>query len=51
MDSATTFTLQTIDGGTNPQSASDAGVEADLDIQYTVGVATCVFFETYIIIT
>ncbi|KAI0645469.1 family S53 protease [Trametes meyenii] len=37
---ATTFTLQTLDGGRNPQSASQAGVEANLDIQYTVGVAT-----------
>ncbi|KAF7309949.1 Tripeptidyl-peptidase sed3 [Mycena indigotica] len=31
--------VQTLDGGQNPQSAQQAGVEA-LDIQYTVGVAT-----------
>ncbi|KAI0746562.1 family S53 protease [Daedaleopsis nitida] len=37
---ATTFTLQTLDGGQNPQGASQAGVEANLDIQYTVGVAS-----------
>ncbi|KZV99446.1 hypothetical protein EXIGLDRAFT_712134 [Exidia glandulosa HHB12029] len=34
------FTLQTLDGGVNPQLILLAGVEADLDIQYTVGVAT-----------
>ncbi|EPS93872.1 hypothetical protein FOMPIDRAFT_1135359 [Fomitopsis schrenkii] len=39
-DSATKFTLQTLDGGQNLQSAQQAGVEANLDIQYTVGVAT-----------
>ncbi len=55
--STTTFTLQTLDGGQNIQSASEAGIEAvrtnfgcflmavltlaqNLDIQYTVGVAT-----------
>ncbi|KAI1786407.1 family S53 protease [Ganoderma leucocontextum] len=37
--SDTTFTLQTLDGGSNTQD-SDAGIEANLDIQYTVGVAT-----------
>ncbi|KAF8911770.1 family S53 protease [Mucidula mucida] len=40
MSSATTFTLQTLDGGQNPQGANQAGIEANLDIQYTVGVAT-----------
>ncbi|KAJ6450110.1 family S53 protease [Mycena sanguinolenta] len=40
MSSSTTFTLQTLDGGSNPQSGSEAGVEANLDIQYTVGIAT-----------
>ncbi|KAJ7767644.1 family S53 protease [Mycena metata] len=35
-----TFTTQTLDGGSNPQGASDAGVEANLDIQYTIGIAT-----------
>jgi tripeptidyl-peptidase-1 len=36
----TTFKLETIDGGSNPQGASEAGIEANLDVQYTVGVAT-----------
>ncbi|KAK0431545.1 family S53 protease [Armillaria borealis] len=36
----TTFTFQSLDGGLNPQGASHAGVEANLDIEYTVGVAT-----------
>ncbi|TFK49384.1 subtilisin-like protein [Heliocybe sulcata] len=40
ISSSTTFTLETIDGGSNPQSGYDAGVEANLDIQYTVGLAT-----------
>ncbi|EIM82266.1 family S53 protease [Stereum hirsutum FP-91666 SS1] len=40
ISSSTTFTLQTLDGGSNPQTASEAGVEANLDIQYTVGIAT-----------
>ncbi len=38
--STTTFTLQTLDGGENTQTRADAGIEANLDIQYTVGVAT-----------
>ncbi|KAJ7490733.1 family S53 protease [Mycena latifolia] len=40
MDSSTTFTTQELDGGKNSQGASQAGVEANLDIQYTIGVAT-----------
>ncbi|KAJ4479868.1 family S53 protease-like protein [Lentinula lateritia] len=40
ISSATTFALQTLDGGSDPQAARDAGIEANLDIQYTVGVAT-----------
>ncbi|KDR71935.1 hypothetical protein GALMADRAFT_74434 [Galerina marginata CBS 339.88] len=40
MSNATTFTLETLDGGTNPQTKSQAGVEANLDIQYTIGLAT-----------
>ncbi|KAK0214443.1 family S53 protease-like protein [Armillaria fumosa] len=40
MSSTTTFTTQTLDGGQNPQSVNDAGIEANLDIQYTIGVAT-----------
>ncbi|KZT28047.1 family S53 protease [Neolentinus lepideus HHB14362 ss-1] len=47
ISSATTFTLETIDGGENPQDGSDAGVEANLDTQYTVGIATGV--PTYFI--
>ncbi|KAJ7733968.1 family S53 protease [Mycena metata] len=35
-----TFSLQTIDGGTNDQSIFNAGIEADLDTQYTIGVAS-----------
>ncbi|KAJ7684370.1 subtilisin-like protein [Mycena polygramma] len=40
MSSATAFSLISVDGGTNSQTRSKAGVEADLDIQYTVGLAT-----------
>ncbi|KAI0064312.1 family S53 protease [Artomyces pyxidatus] len=40
LPSTNTFTLQTLDGGSNPQSSSQAGVEADLDVQYTVGIAS-----------
>ncbi|KAJ7490735.1 family S53 protease [Mycena latifolia] len=40
MKEATTFITQKIDGGRNPQNASIAGIEANLDIQYTIGVAT-----------
>ncbi|PCH43830.1 family S53 protease-like protein [Wolfiporia cocos MD-104 SS10] len=36
----TSFSLETLDGGSNSQDRDDAGVEADLDIQYTVGIAT-----------
>ncbi|TFK32816.1 family S53 protease-like protein [Crucibulum laeve] len=38
--STTKFTLEEIDGGQNSQTASQAGVEANLDIQYTVGIAS-----------
>ncbi|KAJ6490995.1 family S53 protease [Mycena sanguinolenta] len=37
---STSFALATLDGGQNPQNLSSAGIEADLDIQYTVGLAT-----------
>ncbi|KAI0354061.1 family S53 protease [Trametes cingulata] len=37
---STTFSLQTLDGGQNPQDQTQAGIEANLDTQYTVGVAT-----------
>ncbi|KAF7368321.1 Serine protease S53 [Mycena venus] len=40
ISSSTTFTLQTLDGGVNTQTRSQAGVEANLDVQYTIGVAT-----------
>ncbi|PCH35756.1 subtilisin-like protein [Wolfiporia cocos MD-104 SS10] len=40
MNSSTAFSLQTVDGGTNNQTAADAGIEANLDIQYTLGIAT-----------
>ncbi|TCD71643.1 hypothetical protein EIP91_007390 [Steccherinum ochraceum] len=40
LSSSTTFTLQTLDGGQNPQAQSQAGIEANLDIQYTIGVAS-----------
>ena len=36
----TTFSLETLDGGENNQDPSDAGKEANLDIQYTVGLAS-----------
>ncbi|EJD51322.1 family S53 protease [Auricularia subglabra TFB-10046 SS5] len=35
-----TFETQLIDGGVNPQDRDLAGIEANLDIQYTVGIAT-----------
>ncbi|EJD44918.1 hypothetical protein AURDEDRAFT_64960 [Auricularia subglabra TFB-10046 SS5] len=35
-----TFVTHRIDGGINNQSRQDAGDEASLDIQYTVGIAT-----------
>ncbi|KAJ6573397.1 family S53 protease-like protein [Mycena vulgaris] len=35
-----TFTLLTLDNGTNPQGPQDAGAEANLDVQYTAGLAT-----------
>ncbi|KAJ7779427.1 family S53 protease-like protein [Mycena maculata] len=41
ISSSTTFTLQTLDGGENVQTPrADAGIEADLDTQYTIGIAT-----------
>ncbi|KAE9388880.1 family S53 protease-like protein [Gymnopus androsaceus JB14] len=43
--STTTFTLLSADGGVNTQKASDAGTKANLDIQYTTGVATEVPIE------
>lgn len=40
LPSTTTFALQTLDGGANTQTPADAGDEANLDTQYTVGIAT-----------
>lgn len=40
MSSDTTFALTSVDNGKNVQTPSDAGSEANLDIQYTVGIAT-----------
>ncbi|KAI0261739.1 subtilisin-like protein [Gloeopeniophorella convolvens] len=34
------FSLVTVDGGTNPQGQTEAGIIANLDLQYTVGVAS-----------
>ncbi|KAJ7762851.1 family S53 protease [Mycena maculata] len=34
-----TFSLMTVDGGENTQTISEAGDEADLDIEYTAGLA------------
>ncbi|KAI0031217.1 subtilisin-like protein [Vararia minispora EC-137] len=39
ISSSLTFSTTLIDGATNPQTANQAGVEANLDIQYTVGLA------------
>jgi tripeptidyl-peptidase-1 len=40
--SNTTFSLLTIDNGTNPQGPNDGSFEANLDIQYTMGIhSTC----------
>ncbi|KAJ7333493.1 family S53 protease-like protein [Mycena albidolilacea] len=38
--SATTFTLLSTANGTNPQSPDNASLEANVDIQYSVGIAT-----------
>ncbi|KAJ7884129.1 Pro-kumamolisin, activation domain-containing protein [Mycena olivaceomarginata] len=45
MPSTTTFKVISLDNGTDPQGPDDAGVEADLDIEYTVGIATGVPVE------
>ncbi|KZT71838.1 subtilisin-like protein [Daedalea quercina L-15889] len=39
MNSSTSFTVVSVDNGTNPQNG-EAGQEASLDTQYTVGIAT-----------
>ncbi|KAJ7898518.1 family S53 protease [Mycena olivaceomarginata] len=40
INSSTAFALETLDGGSNPQIRSEAGIEANLDTQYTIGIAT-----------
>lgn len=40
MPANTTFFLQVLDGGENPQDPRDAGIEANLDTQFTIGIAT-----------
>ncbi|KAI0927799.1 hypothetical protein AcW1_005225 [Taiwanofungus camphoratus] len=40
ISSSTTFTVSELDGGSNDQNQADAGYEANLDTQYTVGIAT-----------
>ncbi|KAI0923099.1 hypothetical protein AcV5_009919 [Taiwanofungus camphoratus] len=40
MSATTTFTVQTLDGGSDPQNGDEAGDEANLDVQYTIGLAT-----------
>jgi len=40
IDSATSWTLVTLDNGSDPQGTYDAGLEANLDTQYTIGLAT-----------
>ncbi|KAJ7738332.1 subtilisin-like protein, partial [Mycena metata] len=39
-DVTNTFTTQLLDGGSNPQNINQAGYEANLNIEYTVGIAT-----------
>lgn len=40
LPASTNFTILTVDGGANVQNASSAGEEANLDVQYTVGLAS-----------
>ncbi|KAJ6573106.1 family S53 protease-like protein [Mycena vulgaris] len=40
MPSNETFTLLTLNNGSNPQDPDDAGAEANLDVQYAAGIAT-----------
>ncbi|KAI0055948.1 family S53 protease [Artomyces pyxidatus] len=37
---ADTFAFESVDGGQNSQNISQAGVEADFDIQYSIGLAS-----------
>ncbi|KAJ7435200.1 family S53 protease-like protein [Mycena galericulata] len=43
--SNTTFTLLSVDGGVNPQTPFGDGLEANLDVQYTTGIATEVLIQ------
>ncbi|KAJ7870933.1 subtilisin-like protein [Mycena olivaceomarginata] len=45
MDPSTSFALLSLDGGIDPQNASESGGEANLDIQYTAGIATGVSLQ------
>ncbi|KAJ6522710.1 family S53 protease-like protein [Mycena capillaripes] len=36
----TPFTMSSIDGGANTQNPAAAGIEANIDVQYTTGIAT-----------
>jgi tripeptidyl-peptidase-1 len=40
LNPSTTFDLVSVNGGTNPQNIKQAGYEANLDVQYTVGIAS-----------
>ncbi|CCL99221.1 uncharacterized protein FIBRA_01236 [Fibroporia radiculosa] len=40
ISSTAKFTLESVEGGVNPQNSSQAGSEANLDTQYVVGLAT-----------
>ncbi|KAF9480336.1 subtilisin-like protein [Pholiota conissans] len=42
MNPSTNFSLLEVDGGTNSQDQTEAGVEASLDIQYTVGLVSTI---------
>ncbi|KAJ7457796.1 family S53 protease-like protein [Mycena latifolia] len=40
INSTETFTLLSADNGTNPQGPNEAGLEANLDVEYAAGLAT-----------
>ncbi|KAJ7268625.1 family S53 protease [Mycena rebaudengoi] len=39
LDNSTKFTVQSLNGGENDQTLENAGIEADLDVEYTIGLA------------
>ncbi|GJJ06829.1 hypothetical protein Clacol_001025 [Clathrus columnatus] len=47
LPSTLSFSLETLDGGSDPQNARDAGIEANLDVQYTIGLAVNVPVEVF----